>query len=189
MAVDKVLFASSETEWETPPELFRKLDKNHNFTLDPCATAENAKCKKFYTIEDDGLAQDWENEICFVNPPYGEPVYPCKKDAKGEFKCTKKMCEKRGWHSELYVPGVIDWVKKGYVQALAGATVVMLLPARTDTKWWHRYVMKSHAVGFIEGRVKFLKPGGAKFSAPFPSCIALFYPEPRTINYPVLFKL
>ena len=68
-------YASSKSyEWATPPELFKKLDDEFHFTLDPCASKENAKCSKFYTKEDDGLTKDWGGERAFVNPPYGSFV-------------------------------------------------------------------------------------------------------------------
>lgn len=54
----------------TPDALFKPLDKEFHFTLDPCSNHENAKCKKHYTIEEDGLYQSWTNEIVFMNPPY-----------------------------------------------------------------------------------------------------------------------
>lgn len=67
------LFGSQETdEWYTPLWLFKELDNEFNFTLDPCCTKESAKCEKYYTIEDDGLRQDWSNEVVFMNPPYTE---------------------------------------------------------------------------------------------------------------------
>ena len=46
-------------EWETPPGLFARLDARYGFTLDACATPQNAKCPRFYTVEDDGLKQPW----------------------------------------------------------------------------------------------------------------------------------
>lgn len=64
-----------------------------------------------------------------------------------------------------------DWVKKAYEEWQNGKTVVMLIPSRTDTQWWHEYVMKATEIRFIKGRLKF---GGAKNSAPFPSCIVIF---------------
>ena len=67
----KVHFMSESNEWATPQDFFNKLNNEFNFTLDPCCTKETAKCKKYYTIEDDGLSQDWSNEIVFMNPPYG----------------------------------------------------------------------------------------------------------------------
>lgn len=53
------LTSSNTDEWSTPQDLFDKLDATFHFTLDPCATPENAKCAKFYTKEQDGLKQDW----------------------------------------------------------------------------------------------------------------------------------
>lgn len=67
----KIMFSSATEEWATPQKLFDELDAEFHFTLDPCATKENAKCKKFYTKEDDGLSKSWERETVFVNPPYG----------------------------------------------------------------------------------------------------------------------
>jgi phage N-6-adenine-methyltransferase len=62
------------------------------------------------------------------------------------------------------------WVEKAYVSSLNGATVVCLLPARCDTRWWHDYVMKGE-IRFIRGRLKF---GSATSAAPFPSAIVIF---------------
>ena len=66
-----------------------------------------------------------------------------------------------------------QWVQKAYESAQAGATVVCLLPARTDTQWWHRYVLKASEVRFIAGRLKF---GVSTNSAPFPSATIVFLP-------------
>jgi site-specific DNA-methyltransferase (adenine-specific) len=63
------------------------------------------------------------------------------------------------------------WCKKAYEEHLKGKTCVMLIPARTDTKAWHLYVMKAKEIRFIQGRLKF---GNAKNSAPFPSCVVVF---------------
>jgi len=59
-------------EYETPGWLFRALDAEFGFDLDPCATKETAKCKTFYTITDDGLKQDWSGARAFINPPYSQ---------------------------------------------------------------------------------------------------------------------
>jgi phage N-6-adenine-methyltransferase len=69
-----VHYMSKTNEWATPKDFFEKLNKEYNFTLDPCCTKESAKCKKYYTKEDDGLAQSWENEVVFMNPPYGREI-------------------------------------------------------------------------------------------------------------------
>ena len=71
MAINKGLFTSKTPEWATPQDFFDKLNDEFDFTLDPCATKENAKCNKFFTEKDDGLKQSWDNEIVFCNPPYG----------------------------------------------------------------------------------------------------------------------
>lgn len=57
-------------EYETPDWLFRALDAEFGFDLDPCATKETAKCREFYTIAEDGLVQDWSAARAFINPPY-----------------------------------------------------------------------------------------------------------------------
>ena len=133
------VFASSATcEWETPQELFDRLNAQYHFETDVCATAENAKCGKFYTKEQDGLKQDWGG-VCWMNPPYGKEIG--------------------------------KWMEKAYTESrTAGATVVCLVPARTDTAWWHDYAMKGN-ITFLRGRLKF---GGCKNSAPFPSAIVVF---------------
>jgi phage N-6-adenine-methyltransferase len=75
------------------------------------------------------------------------------------------------WMNPPYGRGIVYWVEKAYLSAATGqATVVCLLPARTDTAWWHDYCMKGE-IRFIRGRLKF---GGSKNSAPFPSAIVIF---------------
>lgn len=69
-----VMYSSKSNEWATPQDLFNKLDEEFKFTLDPCSTDENAKCKKHYTIKEDGLSQSWGGERVFVNPPYGRDI-------------------------------------------------------------------------------------------------------------------
>jgi phage N-6-adenine-methyltransferase len=69
-----VHYSSLTNEWSTPAELFARLDAEFGFTLDPCATAENAKCRKFFSQADDGLRQSWAGERVFMNPPYGRQI-------------------------------------------------------------------------------------------------------------------
>lgn len=71
MALQKAMVSSKTNEWETPQELFDELNREFGFTLDPCATHANAKCKRYYTKDDDGLAHSWKGEAVFMNPPYG----------------------------------------------------------------------------------------------------------------------
>lgn len=70
--------------WATPPEVFEPLHAEFGFTLDPCATPETAKCGRFYTEADDGLAQSWAGERVFMNPPYGREVYAWTQKAREE---------------------------------------------------------------------------------------------------------
>jgi phage N-6-adenine-methyltransferase len=68
-----VHFSSASCEWSTPPDLFAKLHQEFGFTLDACATAENAKCARYFTRKDDGLAQRWTGRV-WMNPPYGRSI-------------------------------------------------------------------------------------------------------------------
>jgi phage N-6-adenine-methyltransferase len=69
-------------EWETPPELFAALDAEFHFTLDPCATPENAKCTLYFTEADNGLEKDWGWNNVFMNPPYGREVAAWTRKAR-----------------------------------------------------------------------------------------------------------
>jgi hypothetical protein len=61
----------TRADWETPQWLFDQYHAQFRFTLDVCATAENAKCPRFFTPEVNGLEQDWGTNVCWMNPPYG----------------------------------------------------------------------------------------------------------------------
>jgi len=138
-AEDKAFSCKSDL-WTTPKSLFDELNYKYKFTLDPCATDDNALCDKYYTIKDNGLEQDWGGEIVFMNPPYGRKIG--------------------------------KWVEKAYKESLKGATVVCLIPSRTDTRYWHDYIFPySSDIKFIKGRLKF---GSGKSPAPFPSAIIEF---------------
>lgn len=147
-----VHFSSKTDEWSTPDDFFAKVVAEFGpFDLDPCATAENAKAPKYYTKEQDGLSRDWFGRV-WCNPPYGRAIGNWVREASA-------------WTQTVRYP-------EG---APGGAElVVMLLPARTDTRWWHSYIVGrsiSPEVRFIKGRLKF---GGAKNSAPFPSALVIF---------------
>lgn len=84
----------------------------------------------------------------------------------------------REWGSRTFVnppySEIAKWVQYAYLQAmhpLSRKLVVMLIPSRTDTRWWHEYVMRAKEIRFIKGRLKF---GGSKNSAPFPSAVVIF---------------
>ena len=136
----KALFSSRTDEWSTPQNIFEELNKEFYFNLDPCATKDNAKCRKFFTKEQNGLKQNWQGYNVFCNPPYGRKIK--------------------------------EWVRKAYEESLKPkTTVVMLIPARTDTSYFHDYIYGKAEIRFIRGRLKF---GNAKNSAPFPSMIVIY---------------
>lgn len=82
------------------------------------------------------------------------------------------------WGNSNYVnppySNISKWCEKAFKEWLLGKTVVMLIPSRTDTKYWHDYIMKANEIRFIKGRLKF---GDSKNSAPFPSAIIVFKGE------------
>jgi phage N-6-adenine-methyltransferase len=178
MTINKGMLSSKHHVYETPAALFKYLNYFFNFTLDVCATADNAKCKKYYSIADDGLSKPWARDskgtrgACWMNPPYGDPELPCKKDSQGKYICTKKKCILRGFHVDEYVPGITDWMDKALLEARRGARVVCLVPARTDSQWWHEYATKGQIIS-IKGRLRFNE---SKNSAPFPSALVIFDP-------------
>lgn len=136
----ELMFSSKTDLWSTPQNLFDDLNNIHRFTLDCCASDDNAKCKDYYTEDDDGLTKEWLGSV-WMNPPYGREIS--------------------------------KWIKKAYSEALTrNCKVVALLPARTDTKWFHEYIYnKGVKYTFIKGRLKF---GNCKNPAPFPSMIVEF---------------
>ena len=133
-----LMFSSKTDLWSTPQDLFNEVDNEFHFDLDVCALPDNAKCKRYFSPEMDGLKQDWTG-VCWCNPPYGREIG--------------------------------KWVEKAYNTSLNGYTVVMLLPARTDTKWFHNFIYNIAEIRFLKGRLKF---GNCNNSAPFPSMIVIF---------------
>lgn len=142
----KQLFTSNKQDWETPQKLFDELDKEFNFELDAAASATNAKCKNYYSEEQDSLKQDWSLFLSiFVNPPYE----------------NKKQNE---------------FIKKAYdTHKKCGNTIVLLIPARTDTKRWHDYIIGKSEIRFLRGRLTFEINGiPYKDPATFPSAVVIY---------------
>jgi phage N-6-adenine-methyltransferase len=77
------------------------------------------------------------------------------------------------WLNPPYGRVLNVWMRKAYEESVKGATVVCLVPSRTDTAWWHDYAIKGE-VRFIRGRVKFVRDDGHSDSAPFGSAIVVF---------------
>lgn len=155
---NNVHFMSLRSDWKTPIKLYEELDKEFHFNLDPCATHETALCLRHFTKENNGLEQFWGKHRVkvrvFMNPPYGREIG--------------------------------KWMKKAYQEYLdpfGPKVIVCLIPSRTDTLWWHNYVMKANEIRFIKGRLKFDK---AKNCAPFPSCIVVFRGKQNIVKRPRL---
>jgi phage N-6-adenine-methyltransferase len=138
-------FESAKQDWETPWGFFKPLNDEFHFTLDAAASSENTKvAKKFFTEKEDGLASSWEKHIVWLNPPYGIGKAP-----------------------------ISAWVKKAYAESLTGATSVLLIPARTNTNWFHEICLAKGIVRFVKGRPKF---GDATHGLPQPLCLVIFRP-------------
>lgn len=122
-----VHFSSKTDLWATPESFFQQcVEQFGTFDLDPASNAENAKADRFFTIEDDGLSQDWNAELVWLNPPYGRILKEWVSKALSEFD-------------------------KGNAKK-----IIMLLPSRTDTRWfWSFYERPDVKVQFIKGRLKF----------------------------------
>lgn len=157
------LYSSGSSEWHTPGDVFRSLDAEFAFDLDPCPG--EADVKQGIRKLRDGLTQDWgEFKAAFVNPPYGR-----------ELPRWLKLCR-------YY--GTTSWLR-----GQKTGIVVALIPARTDTRWWHEIVMPGATeIRFLRGRIGFegipVKPERdrqkSRSRAPFPSVIVVFSLRPLT---------
>jgi len=138
----KAMFSRESDEWETPQDLYDSLNLEFKFSLDAAATQENRKCLHYIPRESDSLTAPWF-DIVGTKPIWLNPPYS----------------------------KIRQFMEKAYREAERGCTVVCLIPSRTDTRWWHDYVMKAQEIRLIKGRLKF---GGSTNSAPFPSAIVIF---------------
>ena len=140
------LLSSQRDDWETPRALFEVLDAEFRFDLDPAASPTTAKCARWYG-PGSPLAEDGLSAPwsgrVFLNPPYGTRI--------------------------------ARWVEAAHRWGHSGAceVVVALLPARTDTLWFHRHVLRAGEIRFIRGRLTF---EGGPYPAPFPSMIVIWRP-------------
>ena len=130
----KLSKSSKSTDYQTPKDLYDKLDKIFNFKLDPCTTSENPlQAPKYFTKLNDGLKQDWDCNT-FINPPFGK--------------------------------GVTDWITKMKVESQKydhNYAYIMLLPSRTDTRWFQNLIMADvnnvwSCIYLLAGRLKFVNP-------------------------------
>ena len=151
------MFSTETDEWATPPETFAALNAEFDFDLDAAATPENRKCGFYFTQADNALVRDWTRPggLEWLEPAtvWLNPPYS---------KCRA-------------------FIAKAAEEARKGCTVVCLVYARTDTRWFHEHIYDASTnqyrpgveVRFIKGRLKF---GGAKAGAPAPSMVVIFRP-------------
>jgi len=154
--VSKTLFSSETGEWETPQDFFDQVSKRFNgFDIDAAASHDNAKCATYFTK--DGF---------FTSGIYA-PIRVSVRDALQSDWGTGNNI----WLNSPYGRGIGAWVEKASIESCANR-IVMLLPARTCTKWFHKFLYKQPGVQleFIKGRLKF---GGSENPAPFPSMLAV----------------
>lgn len=149
-----LMFGKASDEWTTPDVFYHDLDDEFNFTVDAAASSESAKCRIWFGpggLAPDALAlKDWRPDV--ARAIFLNPPYS---------RCA-------------------EFIAKAASEAMDhGCTVVCLVPARTDTRWWHAHVYnqltdnwrKGVEVRFVKGRLKF---GDGKNSAPFPSVVVIF---------------
>ncbi len=138
--------------WRTPDEVYLPLEAEFGFTLDPCATPESAKCARYFTEEQDGLAQDWSGDRVFMNPPYGREIYAWAKKAWEEQQRGALVVGLLPASTDLTWWGDYVW-EHGADQPREGVTV----------RW-------------LQGRVRFLTGGPYRASGFFASVIVIWNP-------------
>lgn len=156
LKLDKILFSSKVSEWETPRYVFDCLDMGIGYNLDVAASAKNALCKKFYTAKANGLIQPWTGNV-WCNPPYGRDLKNWVEKAIHEAEGKSYKC------CTLLVPFRPDtkWFKLIYDYAMEHGGVVCTA---------------------IHGRLKFTLNGKPVGTATFPSCAITIWPGEVTTN-------
>lgn len=143
--MNAALLSSKNMCWCTPQDFFDKLNEEFAFALDAAATDKTAKCPLYFTPETDGLSQSW--------------------DCGGAVFCNPPYGREIG-----------KWIKKAYEESLRiPYRIVLLIPARTDTSYFHDYIYGKAEIRFIRGRLRFEdEDGNAADPAPFPSMVVVY---------------
>lgn len=116
MGFNTGMYSSYNDDWSTPQELFDELNHKYHFEVDVCASEANAKCSKYYTVEQDGLKQRWEGN-CWCNPPYGRKIglwleKAYKSSQCGAFVvCLVPARTDTKWWNYWAVKGEIEYIK------------------------------------------------------------------------------
>ena len=148
-------FSSKHHDWQTPAEFFELLNDEFEFTLDAAASAHNAKVSNYFTKEDDALKQDWAKAAGKGGAVFINPPYGRK---------------------------IGQWIEKAAEEGQR-VTVVALVFARTDVKWFHDHIMpKATELRLIRGRLSFTREG-RKGTAPAPSMIVVWRPGIRVTKH------
>lgn len=143
--VNKALFTSNKEDWETPQNFYDRLNAKYHFEWDLAASDDNAKCSCYFTSDENSLEYDWGG---LSGNLFLNPPY--------------------GRELKL-------WVRKAANTKLkAKQNLVMLIPARTDTSYWHDYIFNHAEIKFLRGRLKFEVGGISGDSAPFPSALVIY---------------
>lgn len=140
--------SSLDDTWTTPRDFFEKLDDEFLFGLDAAALSASTL-----------VPDNW------YGPDHPDPERRNAFDRDWRIDSGGSPI----WLNPPYGRTISAWVGKANTEALLGGVVVCLVPARTDTSWWHNYCIQ-HEVRFIKGRLKF---GNGKNSAPFPSAVVV----------------
>lgn len=147
--MNNALLSSKKMDYCTPQDFFDKLNNEFHFALDAAATEKSAKCNKFYTTQTDGLIMPWSVGV-------GESVF-----------CNPPYGRTLGL-----------WVRKAYKESRNGTIIVLLIPARTDTQYFHDYVYGKAEIRFLRGRLRFEDEDGNRYPpAPFPSMLVIYNGE------------
>lgn len=172
--VDDALFSSERDDWSTPQVLVDHMTTllleqyNTRLLLDVCATENNRKCSRY--IFEDSLEASWHHMLRTMDhaPAPGGGM---------------NLHAPAAWMNPPYGRGIYDWVQKAYDESCLCSPesymILALLPARTDTKWWHEYVHKAQHIFWFKGRLYF---DGHENGAPFPSAMALFKGKGFDVN-------
>lgn len=159
----RALMSSDRGDWCTPDVVLDLVRKIGPIGLDPCAN----ECRtigarqEFFGPQDggiDGTTATWKvkpGEVIYVNPPYGRGVI------------------------EVWLSACWYWGLKEYGNACENASLIALVPARTDTKWWHNSAVYADRICFWQGRLKFI---GATAGAPFPSALLYWGNKPKKFS-------
>ena len=147
------LFSSASVEWRTPDWLVDVIHSEFVLQLDACATGQNAQCERHITPEQNALTTEWIE--CMPPTRTGQAV----------------------WMNPPWSRGIGAFVQRAYEQSRRHRLVVVcLLPASTDTRWWHDYVMRASEIRLIKGRLHFIRDGGHTGPATKGCAIVVFTP-------------